>query len=440
MVGDALRDVLGLRLRQCRGRRRDPDCSPDKEEHLAGPLQGIRVVDFTHFQAGSVCSLILADMGAEVIKVEPLIGDDGRRGHYPAPHGESLYFQVHNRNKLSLTLDIRTPEGKEVLRDLVKTSDVFVENYRPGVLQRLGFGYEALRKMHPSIVMTSVSGFGQYGPYSHWPAHDMILHAMSGIMSLNGQPGSPPTRVGVAIADYGGGIFGALGTASALYRRSITGQGEHVDVAMLDALLFQLDTNPMCYKYNGDLYSRTGNRFPGSGPCGYYPCKDGGVYLIASADWRWKGLSQMIGRPEMGEDSQYARNIDRFEHQDEIDPVIEAWTRQRSVGEVLKAAEEHEVIAGPVLDLPQVLENEHGKARQMFVEMEHPLAGKLTYPGAVVKMRNNPPEVKRPGPLLGEHNGYVLSELLGYATGRLRELEDKEIVHAKAPSALPHEE
>ena len=405
---------------------------------MSGPLDGVRVADFTHFMAGPVSTLLLRDLGAEVIKVEPLDGDAGRiGGASPTPNGESLTFQVHNRGKMSMTVDLKKEEGKAVVSGLLRISDVCVENFRPGTMAKLGFGYEQVARINPTIIMASISGFGQKGPYSHRPSVDLVAQAMSGLMSLNGQPGDPPTKYGVEMADYAGGVFGALSIASALYRRSVSGQGEYIDLAMLDAMVLQLNYHPIRYKYADLLYGRIGNRVPGSGVSGCYPCKDGSVAIACGMDVQWKKLARMLGRPELGEDPLYAKSAQRWELHDEIDALIEEWTREHTVEEAMRALEEHEQFAGPVRTLPELFEDEHVKHRNLFIEVEHPLHGKLTLPGSVFKMRNSSPTpVTSAAPLLAEHNGYVLAELLGYSTENVHALEEGEIVNPKVPGAL----
>ena len=406
---------------------------------MSGPLDGVRVVDFTHYQAGPVSTLMLHDLGAEVIKVEPLHGEAGRHGGaQPIPNGEGLTFQVHNRGKMSMTVDLKTREGREVVYDLIRVSDVCVENFTPGAIKRLGFGYEEVSKINPTIVMASISGFGQTGPYSSWPSVDFIAQAMSGLMDLNGQPEDPPTKYGVEMGDYSGGVFGAMAILGALYRRSVTGQGEYIDVAMLDAMTFQLNYHPIRYKYAGFEYHRIGNRTAGSGVSGSYKCKDGYFALGSGGDIRWQKMAEMLGRPDMADDPRYARTGERWEHHDEIDAVINQWASQRTVAEAILELHKYDQIVGPVHTLPQVFEDEHIKFRKMLVEVEHPIQGKLTVPGSVFKMRNSdPPPVTKGAPMLAEHNGYVMLELLGYSGERLWALEENEIVHPKEAAALP---
>lgn len=404
---------------------------------MSGPLSGSRVLDLTRYQAGPVCSLLLADMGAEVIKVEDLYGEDGRRGgHVPGPHGESLYFQTHNRNKRGAVLNLRKSKGKEAFQDLVSISDAVVENFRPGVMAKLGLDYESLRRINATIVMTSISGFGQYGPYAKRGAHDMILHAMAGTMSLNGWPDKPPVRVGVSMADYSGGIFGAMATVAALYWRAMSGEGQHADVAMYDAMLFQLDWHPMKYTLDHIPPQRTGNRFSEVGANGAYQCKDGMVYFACSGDVRWTRLCCMMGQPELAEDPRFKTNTLRWKNHDEVDRVIESWTRSRPVSEVVQLAEESKVPCGPVLEMPQVLQDPHVHARRMFEELEHPIAGKLVYPGVVPKFSRTPGNIERPAPLLGEHNWFVYTEMLGYPSSRVKELEKDEVIWAKQPGVI----
>ena len=405
---------------------------------MSGPLDGVRVADFTHFMAGPVSTLLLNDLGAEIIKVEPLHGEAGRLGGArPVPNGEGLTFQVHNRGKKSMTVDLNKAEGREVVADLIRVSDVVVENFRVGAIAKLGFGYEQVSKINPTIVMASISGFGHDSPYAHWPSVDFVPQAMSGLMDLNGQPGDPPTKYGVEMADYAGGIFGALSICGALYKRSVTGQGEYIDLGMHDTMTFQLNYHAIRYQYAGLEYGRIGNRTAGSGVSGAYPCKDGHVAIASGGDIRWKAFAEMIGRPEMGDDPRFQKTADRWDHHDEIDTAISAWTKERTVAEAMEALHAHDQIAGPVYSLPQVFDDENVKYRKMLVELDHPIQGRVVTPGNVFKMRNSkPPRVDTPGPMLAEHNGYVMLELLGYSTKRLWELEENEVVHPKQAAAL----
>jgi crotonobetainyl-CoA:carnitine CoA-transferase CaiB-like acyl-CoA transferase len=405
---------------------------------MAGPLEGIRVADFTHFMAGPVSTLLLQDLGAEVIKIEPLHGEAGRLGGArPVPNGEGLTFQVHNRGKMSTTVDLKKPEGREVVADLIRISDVVVENFRVGAIARLGFGYDDVVKINPTIVMASISGFGQDSPYADWPSVDFVPQAMSGLMDLNGQPGDPPTKYGVEMADYSGGIFGALSVCGALYRRAVHGQGEYIDLAMHDTMTFQLNYHPIRYQYAGLEYHRIGNRTAGSGISGAYECKDGHVAIASGGDVRWQAFVQMLGRPDLGDDPRFQQTADRWDHHEELDEAILAWTRQRTVAEAMRELRAYDQIAGPVYSLPQVFQDANVKHRKMLVELEHPIQGKVVVPGTVFKMRNSkPPEVTTPGPLLAEHNGHVMRDLLGYSAKKLWELEESEVVHPKESASL----
>lgn len=405
---------------------------------MSGPLHGLRIADLTHFMAGPVCTSLLRDMGAEVIKVEPLNGEAGRYGGaYPTPYGESLTFQVHNRGKMSMTVDLKTEEGKALFRDLIRVSDACVENFRPGVMDRLGIGYEELRKLNPTIVLASISGFGQVGPCSQLPCVDFIAQAMSGLMSLNGQPGDPPTKYGVEMADYSGGMFGALSVASALCQRAMSGRSEHVDVSMLDAMVYQLNYHPIRYKFADLFYERIGNRVAGAGVSGAYRCKDGHIVIAGGGDTNWQRLAKVIGRPELVDDPRYAQTPKRWENHDDLDVLIEEWSCELTVDEALAALREEDLVVGPVRELPDIFEDEHLKAREMLVEVEHPLHGPLTVPGVVPKMRNSKPaKIDAAAPLVAEHNGYVVSELLGRSVAELRSLEENEVIFPKEPGAL----
>ncbi|MBI2859473.1 MAG: CoA transferase [Chloroflexi bacterium] len=398
-------------------------------------LEGIRIVDFTHFQAGPVCSLILGDLGAEVIKVEPLDGESSRQEGFMARFGESLSFHARNRGKCSICVDVKTKAGKELVMDLVKISDVFVENYRVGAMKRLGFDYESLKAVQPRIIMVSISGYGQDGPSALKPAHDPLMYAASGIMSLTGTPEGPPMRVGVPIADRIGGMVGALATMAALYRRATTDDsqyhGEHVDVALLDGMVFSLDAMAMQYACNGVLPARVGNRSPRTGPSGYYKCKDGEAFIIASGDKRWLGLCELMGRPDLTKDPRLAKNTDRFKHHDELDAIINSWMGERTVEQVLEGCRHHDIEAQRVLGIPEVLGDPQVKLRGMFRELEHPLLGKTLYPGPLLKGQPEAANAGRPAPLLGEHNDYVCRQLLGYAEEKIRELERTGVIWRK---------
>ena len=403
---------------------------------MSGPLEGVRVADFTQYQAGPVSTLLLRDLGAEVIKIEPLYGRrGGGMGTAQVKTEEGLTFHVHNRGKKSMTVDLNTVEGRDIVTNLIRLSDVCVENFRPGAIKELGFGYEEVKKINPTMVMASISGFGQTGPYAGWPSVDFIAQAMSGLMDLNGQPGDPPTKYGVEMGDYSGGVFGALGILGALYRRAVTGKGEYVDMAMLDAMTFQLNYHPIRYKSEGVEYKRIGNRTAGSGAAGSYKCKDGYVVIATGGDLRWKKLAEMLGKPDMGDDPRYLTGKDRWEHHDEIDQVIESWSGRVTVGEAMRELHKFDLIAGPVHTIPQLFEDEHIKFRKMLVEVEHPVRGKVTVPGSVFKMReSNPPPVTSAGPLLAEHNAYVVRELLGYPEQKLRALEENGVLLPKEVS------
>ncbi|RMF91828.1 MAG: CoA transferase [Nitrospinota bacterium] len=389
-------------------------------------LSGVKIVDLSRFIAGPYCTQLLADMGAEVIKVEPLDGEHGRR-ESPFWQGESLYYLIFNRNKKSVSLNLRTPEGKEILARLVQRCDVVVENFRPGVLERIGFGYERLKALRSDIILVSISGFGQEGPYAQKPCFDFIAQAMGGLMHMTGWPDGPPTLVGTFIVDYTTAVHAALGTLGALYHRQATGEGQVVDVALFDVVTSLLRTYPLEYLLLNQEPARVGNRERFCSPANAYPARDGYVFLVATTNGQWNNLLRAMQREELIDDPRFNTPMARVQQREVIDSLVGDWIKEQSVAEVVRILEELSVPCTPVLDIPQVVRHPQFQARQMLIEVEHPRLGKVPLPGMPIKFSRTPGTIRSVPPAIGEHNQEVYGGL-GYSEEEIAAFQRRGIV------------
>lgn len=377
-----------------------------------GLLDGVKVLDLTRVLAGPYCGMMLADMGADVIKIEmPGKGDDARR-NAPIVNGESAYFMNLNRNKRGMTLNLKSEEGKQIFRDLVKKSDIVIENFRPGVMDKLGLGYADLKKINPAIIYGAVSGFGQYGPYSKRPGYDILGQAMSGLMSTSGWPGGKPTRSGTAISDVMGGISCCVGVLAAYVNRLKTGEGEMVDVSLVDSMVSALEIINMIYLCTGRIPERIGNRYEAIYPYDSFEAKDGMVIIACGNDKLYGVLKSVLQMPEL-EDPKFDANIKRIEYHDELKEIIERWTKARSVDEVVNTLLAAGAPAGPINSIDKVVVDPHiADAREMFVELPHPVGGPMKVTGNQLKFTNKKVQIDRPAPLLGQHTEEILKEML----------------------------
>ncbi|MEG1294684.1 MAG: CoA transferase [Clostridium sp.] len=378
-----------------------------------GLLDGVKVLDLTRVLAGPYCGMMLADMGAEVIKIEvPGKGDDSRR-NAPIVNGESAYFMNLNRNKKGITLNLKSEKGREIFRALVKQSDIVLENYRPGVMEKLGLGYEELRKLNPAIVYGAVSGFGHYGPYSSRPGYDILGQAMSGLMSTTGWPDGAPTRTGTAISDVMGGISCCTGVLAAYVNRLKTGEGEKVDVSLVDSMVSSLEIINMIYLCTGRVPTRIGNRYEAIYPYDSFKAKDGMVIIACGNDKLYNLLKGVLQIPEM-EDELYAANVDRVKNHASLKEIIEVWTVERSIDEIVEILQNAGIPSAPINTIDRVVADPHiAGAREMFVDLEHPVAGKMKVTGNQLKFTNKKISIDTPAPLLGQHTEMVLAEKLG---------------------------
>jgi CoA:oxalate CoA-transferase len=391
-----------------------------------GALEGIKVLELSQFIAGPVCGCILADHGAEVIKIERPGGEDARRIG-PFVNGESLYFATYNRNKMAVSLDLKDPEGRDLFRALAAQADVVVENYRPGVMDRLDIGYEDLKTGNPALVFVSISGFGQTGPSRDLPAFDQIVQALSGVMYLGGDEGSGPQKLGISVSDYAAGLQGAVGALLALFVRERVGEGQFVDVSLFDSLAFMLETSLSTYVATGERPPRVGNARPGSVPGNTYECSNGWVYVAATSDRIWERLLAALDEASVAELQALEANAERVEARARVDAVIGTWCAARKTADVVDLMAAAGVPCAPVRNVDELLEDPHVLARRTVEVMDHPSLGEHVVPGVPVKLSATPGGLRRRAARVGEHNDEVFASL-GVPPERLAELRARGVI------------
>jgi CoA:oxalate CoA-transferase len=392
------------------------------------PLEDIVVLDLSRVLAGPYCSMVLADLGADVIKVElPGTGDDAR-AFGPFVGGESTYYMSLNRNKKSLTLNLKHPKGKAILLKLAARADVVLENFRPGTMERLGLGYEVLKAVNPRVIYAAVSGFGQNGPYADKPCYDIVAQAMGGVMSITGHPGGPPTRVGASIGDITGGFFTIAGILAALHYRDQTGLGQAIDVALLDCQVAILENAVARYALSGKLPGRLGNRHPSVSPFDSMQTSDGDVILAVGNDSIWLRFCRLVGRPELAADERFLTNDDRVLNWPELEPVLAEIFRQRTTDEWVQTLEAAGIPCGPINTIDRVVHDPQVNARRMIVGTDHPKAGRVTMAGCPIKLSEAPDAPPKPAPMLGEHNREILGEYLGLSEREIRALASEGVI------------
>ena len=394
-------------------------------------LDGVRVLDLTRALAGPYCTMMLGDYGADVVKIEiPGTGDDTRGWGPPYIGDQSAYFLSINRNKRSITLNLRNPKGRDVFMDMARTADVIVENYTPGVTSRLGIDYESVKVVNPGIIYCSISGFGQTGPYREKPAYDQVMQGLGGIMSLTGEPEGSPVKMGIALTDIGAGMMGAYGILGALYHRESSGEGEgqHIDVSMLDLQVAWLTYMGGYYFATGANPKKVGAAHPTLVPYQAFMCQDGKYINIAVGSERlWQRFCAAMGREDLQEDPDYAENGDRVRNRSKLVPLLQEEFLKKPTAEWVTQIEAGGVPCGPINELSDVFADPQVLDRNMLLDVAHPTLGTIKQAGIPIKYSRTEGEIRMPPPLLGEHTRELLTEM-GYTDDQLKDLADSEAI------------
>ncbi|MDI6754345.1 MAG: CaiB/BaiF CoA-transferase family protein [Thermodesulfobacteriota bacterium] len=389
---------------------------------MSGPLEGVKVLSFARALAGPFCTMLLCDLGAEVIKIEePGKGDTARRNG-PFIEGISSYFLSINRGQKSITLNLRHERAKKIVFQLVKQVDILVENFRPGVMERLGFGYEAIRQQNPKIVYASLSGFGQKGPYAQKPAYDMIAQGMGGTVSITGEPGRPPVRVGYSIGDMGAGLFSAIAILAALHEKEKSGEGQWIDVAMVDSQVALCENALIRYLATGQVPTPLGTRHPLTTPFQIFPTQDGYLVLITATEAEWQKFCKTAGREDLLSDHRFQLNKDRIANYQAFEPLMNELMKTKTTAAWLALLEPAGIMCGPMNNIAQVVQDPHIREREMIVEVEHHRAGKLKVAGTPMKFSRTACKIEKASPDVGEHTVEVLSGMLGMSSEDIERL------------------
>jgi len=394
----------------------------------AGPLDGIRVIDLTRVLAGPFCTQSLGDLGAEVLKIEPPgLGDETR--HFPPfIAGESHYFLGINRNKKSLVIDLQQPAGADILRRLVGTADILVENYRPGVMDRLGLGYDKLAAINPRLIYCAISGFGLTGPLRDKPSFDIVTQALSGALSINGERGHMPVKLGIPLGDMAGGIFGPMAILAALHERTRTGHGRLIDISLHDGLIGMLGYFAQLAFITGEDPGPMGSSHPNIVPYGSFPASDGSIIIAVLSERFWGKLCEALERPDLAGDPRFATPTLRRDHRDELDRLISDVTETRTVAEWEERLAIADVPHAPVLGVTAALAHPHAVAREMVVEAEHPTIGPMRVAGRPIKFPGSPQRPVTAPPTFGQHTAAVLRDELGYSDADIAALRETGVI------------
>jgi len=404
-----------------------PEPAPAKP---AGPMSDLVVVEMGTLIAGPFCGQILGDFGAEVIKIEdPRNGDPMRQWGRTLPKGLSPWWPVIARNKKSVTLDLRTPEGQEIARTLIAKADVVIENFRPGALEKWGLGWAQLSELNPRLIMARISGFGQTGPYAGRAGFGLVGESMGGLRYITGDPDRPPARAGISIGDSLTGMHAALGISMAVHARDRTGRGQLIDAALYESVFAMMENLVTEYDLTGYVRERSGSILPGLAPSNIYPCAEDEMILIgANGDRVFERLAAAMSRPELKDDPRFCSHQSRGEHQAVLDALIADWTRTRALEGLLALMEEHGVPASRVYRAPEMLADPQFAAREAIIEADHPVFGGIKMQNAFPKLSETPGSVRWAGPALGEHTEAVLRERAGCSDGRIEELRRKGVI------------
>jgi CoA:oxalate CoA-transferase len=396
---------------------------------MAKALEGVRVLDFTQYLSGPHCTAVLSELGAEIIKVEMPGGGEPERLAMPkTPKRESYQFMSYNRGKKSITLNLKSPKGMEIAKRLTAKADVLVENFAPGVLERLGLGYEEASRINPRIIYASISGFGQTGPRRNDISYDVVAQAMGGLMSVTGYPDGEPLKVGVSLGDYMGGYNGAIAILAALYYRKVTGEGQAIDISMQDGIWSMVFPDRADYFDTHIVPKRFGNKLSSSAPFGAYNAKDGYVVICTITDPQWQKVLQAIGREDLIGEQRYATRENRVNNNNEVDGLVQRWCKERTVEEAIATLKKFQVPCSPIPTFDQVANDPQLRVRDMIVEVEQPVSGKVKLTGSVYKMSKTPGDRKKRVPAAGEHNEEIYGGLLGIDAREMQKLKEEGVI------------
>jgi crotonobetainyl-CoA:carnitine CoA-transferase CaiB-like acyl-CoA transferase len=394
----------------------------------AGPLQGIRVLDFTRVLAGPAAALALADLGAEVLKVEPPETGDETRVFPPFRDDVSHYFLSVNRGKKSIVVDLKTDAGVALVRDLAAQCDILIENYRPGVMDRLGLGYAALSATNPRLIYCAISGFGMTGPLRERPSFDIVLQALSGALSVNGEPGRAPTKLGIPLGDLVGGINGPIGILAALHERSVTGRGRLIDVSLLDGMFGMLGYLAQLAFFTGKDPQPQGSEHPNLVPYGSFPAQDGSIIIACLTNSFWERICQALEMPGWILDPRFDTLEKRRDNRREVNEMICAFTRRKTVADLVELFTEHNVPHAPILGIREALAQPQAVAREMVVETEHAVLGKIPIVNRPIQFPGERQPVPAAPPVLGQHTDEILRDILGLTAEKIAELRASKVV------------
>ncbi len=395
---------------------------------MAGPLDGIKVLDLTRVLAGPFATMILADLGAEVIKIEQPDTGDESRNFGPFKNGFSLYFMSVNRGKRSVTLNLKSDRGKAIFKQLVQQNDILVENFRPGTMKKLGLDYGMLAVEYPQLIYAACSGFGQTGPYAEKGAYDMIIQGMGGIISITGEPDGSPVRVGTSISDITAALFTTIGILSALHHRNITGKGQFVDVAMLDSLVAVLENAIVRYFATGDNPQPLGSRHPAITPFEAFKSADGQIIIAIGNDVLWSKFCESVDKKDLITDARFNTNNKRTDNHDELQPILSEIMCQRTTDEWIEALENIGVPCGPINTIDKVVNHPQIEAREMIAKVVHEITGTVQVPGVPIKMSDTPGKIETPAPSLGEHTDEVMLNELKLSVNEVIKLKQEGII------------
>ncbi len=400
----------------------------NKNSTWAGPLQGIRVLDFTRVLAGPSCALALADLGAEVIKIEPPGSGDETRSFPPFRNGESHYYIAINRGKKSIVVDLKSEAGVALVKDLAAKCDIVIENYRPGVMDRLGLGYETLSAINPRLIYCAISGFGMNGPLKDLPSFDIVLQALSGALSVNGEPGGLPTKLGIPLGDLIGGINGPISILAALHERNTTGRGRLIDISLMDGMIGMLGYIAQLAFFTGQDPQPQGSQHPNLVPYGAFPAKDGSIIVACLTNSFWERICKALEHPEWISDPQFDMIEKRRDRRAQVNDMVAEFTRQKTVAELVEIFTQFEVPHAPILGVKEALAQPQAVAREMVVETEHKTLGKIPIVNRSIKYVDAPQPIPTAPPVLGQHTDEVLREVLGLSAEQIAALHQSKTV------------